>query len=561
MTEIDCHYLRDGRCLLAEGLTGLKKVPVCQDRCVRCVNHPKSPKSPNGIIAAIALCAVPKDSEERDRVLEIVKPYIERTYVDPLTGKPTERRDPIISASSLTEGVGTELHYLIDMIDRFAEWLGFRLGFKVTSKCKCKQHMMEMNLRGPDWCESHVDLIVGWLETESHRLKLGWDPVRNAGCHRLVHWAIARDRKKKKRKEKQMKKKDEPVHCIYLKDELAQEHRGQKIHLCQQHERCVTGKGFTDMPGCKRCKQKLLPNDPEFVNKWEDPLEILDRKRNRTHALRNLLSGGTAFLLCGGPSANDLALEKLSQRGIWSLAVNNMAAHPRIRPQAFICADPPMKFSHSIWLDPGIMKFIPNPKFTGSRNKLRRKVDGKFLDLDVRTPDAPNTWGFKRRGWMALDETFFTEDSAPWGNMNEGVIRTGLKKTGCTMLCAIRLLRYLGAHRVFLVGVDFDMGEGRGYSFGQKRTESNARSNNSQYEIVNEWLVALHNNKIFERFGMEIYNCYQYSGLRAFPYVPFDQAVEAAIGMVEQEPDTSHWYEKESFDPEQVKEDQDDESL
>lgn len=83
---INCPYLHDGCCKVAEDLTGLPKVPVCPDRCEQCLKH-ANPQAPNGVIAVISLCAV-NEPKERARVKAIVKPYIERVLVDSQTGKP-----------------------------------------------------------------------------------------------------------------------------------------------------------------------------------------------------------------------------------------------------------------------------------------------------------------------------------------------------------------------------------------------------------------------------------------------------------------------------------------
>ncbi len=290
------------------------------------------------------------------------------------------------------------------------------------------------------------------------------------------------------------------------------------------------------------CSSKLCWKDPNFLSKWNDPLVVLDRWRKKTDCLRDLLAGGSAFLIGGGPSANDLPLELFSRRGVWSLAVNNSAGHPRIRPQAMVCSDPPKKFSHSVWLDPGIMKFVPTPKLSGRRAKLRKKIDGVFSDLGKKTSDCPNVWGFQRYSYLFPDERFFLCDGACWGNHTSGVQKTRQPKTVCTMLLGLRILYYLGARAIYLVGVDFAMTPDRGYSFGQSRDPGACASNNSQFAIVNQWLCQMQQNGTFQRFGLSIYNCYQHSGLRAFPFVPFDQAVEISCGLIENRPDLSGWY-------------------
>ena len=49
---------------------------------------------------------------------------------------------------------------------------------------------------------------------------------------------------------------------------------------------------------------------------------------------------------------------------------------------------------------------------------------------------------------------------------------------------------------------------------------------------------------VFDRFGLNVYNTNPQSGLRAFPFAYFDDAIESSQGIVEEVPDLSHWYEK-----------------
>lgn len=318
--------------------------------------------------------------------------------------------------------------------------------------------------------------------------------------------------------------------CVYY-NELPLESPG-----CSQH-----------LSRCRRCHSKLYAEDTDFTSKWIDPLVILDRRREETTVLRNLLAGRGAFLLCGGPSANDQPLEMLSKRGIWSLAVNNMAGHSRTHPNAFVCSDPPRKFSHSIWLDPAIMKFIPIPKLKPRRGQLRRRTtDGQFIPLEQSACDCANVWGFKRNSWLMPDESFFTADGACWGNHAQGVKATGQPKSVCTTLLGLRLLMYLGASTVYLVGVDFRMTDSSGYSFAQKRDADAAASNNHLFSVVNKWLCTMQESEVFKKFGMAVYNTFERSGLRAFPYVPFEEAIEVAQGLVEDEPDLRDWYNPEN---------------
>lgn len=347
------------------------------------------------------------------------------------------------------------------------------------------------------------------------------------------------------------------MNCVYLGPEQpGKSVDTRQTYQCRIHGACTQVGDSYPLPSCQQCKSKLTLADEKLSTGFQDPLLVSDRYGARTHALRHMLQGCAAFLVAGGPSAKNLPLHLLNQRGVWSMAVNNMAGH--CRPNAFVCADPPLKFHHGIWLDPCMMKFIPSVKFTGSRNRLKMKEGDEFkklrvADKEVKTTSAPNTWGFNRRQWMLPDETFFTEESASWGNQDDGVRRTGGPKTVMTMLLGIRLLYYLGARTIYLVGVDFKMDPNQAaYAFGQGRPDFNAQqrmslceSNNNQFAVANQWLCQLQSNGTFRRFGLEIFNCYNQSGLRAFEYVPFELALKDTLKNFPAEPfDLDGWYEK-----------------
>lgn len=334
--------------------------------------------------------------------------------------------------------------------------------------------------------------------------------------------------------------------CVYFGEETGRKNeKGQAVHACQLHEECVPSDGDATVASCDGCSRRLSIEDKGWPDDWEDPLLVMDRRRRKTDCLRDLLAGGSAFLVCGGPSA-DAQLELLNRRGIFSLAINNASGHPKHRPQAMLCADPPMKFTHSVWLDPGVMKFIPSPKMKGKRARVRTKIDGVFGRSDRDLSRCPNVWAFQRESWLTPDDRFFLTEGASWGNHDSGTKRTGEAKTVCTMLLGLRMLRYLGAKRIYLVGVDFRMAPDYGYSFPQGRTEGASYSNNRQFAVVNQWLCEMERRGVFHRFGVAVYNTFERSGLRAFPYVPIGEAVEEAVGIIEREPDLQGWYEKAS---------------
>lgn len=106
-----------------------------------------------------------------------------------------------------------------------------------------------------------------------------------------------------------------------------------------------------------------------------DPSVIVDRC-GRPSGLAGLYYGADMFMIGGGPSLRDLDLSQLQRRGIVSLGMNNVGAY--VRPNIWIHGDPPHKFHHAIWYDPGIIKLTPRAKLW---NVLREKRDGKFWDV------------------------------------------------------------------------------------------------------------------------------------------------------------------------------------
>jgi|15BtaG_2_1085339.scaffolds.fasta_scaffold00099_4 hypothetical protein len=274
-------------------------------------------------------------------------------------------------------------------------------------------------------------------------------------------------------------------------------------------------------------------------------LAFTDSDYQETDFSRLLINTPGAFLVCGGPSANNMDLKSLNNRGIFSLAVNNVAGHSEFKPSAFVCSDPPEKFHLGIWKDPSIMKFVPHPKLRKGRSVLvERRGAGDFRKIKLSARDCPNTWSFLRRAWFTPDDSFFTE-GASWGNLDAGVKRTGLPKTACTMLLGIRLLYEFGVRKIYLLGVDFDMTPG--YSFPQHRDDGSIKSNNNQFRIVNEWLTKMETDGVFDRAGLQIFNCNLSSKLEAFTKIGFGSAMADILCDFPAEPfDLEGWYEKQA---------------
>ena len=132
---------------------------------------------------------------------------------------------------------------------------------------------------------------------------------------------------------------------------------------------------------------------PEQVQPPRDPLVVTNRRGQQVD-LCDCIAGTDAFLVLGGPSLNTVPRGIFRERGIFSLGLNNAAAH--VHTTAFVCSDPPLKFHESIWFDSRMMKFTPNTKRAAGRGQIRMKVDGKFIYAPVIARDCPNVWFCER---------------------------------------------------------------------------------------------------------------------------------------------------------------------
>ena len=235
--------------------------------------------------------------------------------------------------------------------------------------------------------------------------------------------------------------------------------------------------------------------------------------------LNDMYKGGAAFLFLSGPSATKVNLSLLKNSGVLTMGVNNS---PKIlRPNLWTCVDPPDKFLASIFLDPTIIKLLPS-SFSGKmmwdsvRNTL---IAGKVVG------DCPSTYYYLRNN--TLDPySFLTESTINWGNGDDNFLRVnGQDVSGkrSVMLAAIKILAALGVRTIFLVGADFKMEESKPYSFNEKKSQGACDSNNELYRVLNAYFTLL--RPILEANNFYVYNTYEESGLTAFDFIPFEEAI------------------------------------
>jgi len=255
--------------------------------------------------------------------------------------------------------------------------------------------------------------------------------------------------------------------------------------------------------------------------------------------LENAFYGYPVFLILSGPSLNDLDLSLLDKCKAFSFGVNN--SWSIYRPTFWTCMDGPDKFISAGWKDPRIMKIIPDKK---QSQNLRTKINGKFIDLKTTTSECPNVFYFKRN--LEFDPTtFLTESTVNWGQDGKSQDLLGIKGCRSVMLAAIRLSYYLGFRTINLLGCDFRMKENeQNYAFQQERVPSSVTGNNTTYNGLEKRFKALEPH--FKQHGLNVFNCNPNSCLKAFPYKPYERAIDEFKSMLFESEDTSGWYDKEN---------------
>jgi hypothetical protein len=233
--------------------------------------------------------------------------------------------------------------------------------------------------------------------------------------------------------------------------------------------------------------------------------------------------GGSIFLICNGPSFAALDHSLLGKPGIMTFGINN--GPKTFRPNFWTCVDSPERFIKSIWLDPRIMKFIPQATmekriFDNEKWGMTKKLVG----------ECPNVIGY-RRNEKFMAKRFLFEDTINWGNHKE--------YGGCrsVMLPAIRICFLLGFRKIYLLGCDLNMSEEYTYHFDEQRAKGAVNCNNNTYKrMITEYFPKL--KPEFDEAGLEIYNCNPNSALKVFPHISFEDAIKEAsseLGDVENE--------------------------
>ena len=284
-----------------------------------------------------------------------------------------------------------------------------------------------------------------------------------------------------------------------------------------------------------------------------------------------LYRGGSVFVVLSGPSLSLHDLSLLGRRGVVTFGVNNSPAV--VRPNLWTHVDPQLKFHEAIWRDPSILKFTPvTPK--GNQVSYNREIrrltsrdeygraqfetlqrhDGKSL----RAFDLPSVVGYRRAPFFDPDR-FLPEPLVNWGNSKKAQKKNGGPRTLNVMFAVLKIAYALGFRDVYLLGCDFAMSVEQPYAFGERKSarrradepgeaarerqeaEGATRGSNNAYQVMDGMFCQLQERFVAADF--RVWNCYEDSGLTAFPFMPYEEAIERASGDVPQDPlDVEGWY-------------------
>jgi hypothetical protein len=227
--------------------------------------------------------------------------------------------------------------------------------------------------------------------------------------------------------------------------------------------------------------------------------------------LDGLFAGSTLFLLGGSPTLKEQPLELLRQRGIVTMAMNNVPlTFPK--PDLWVCADKPPCFDQRIYADPSVMKFTI---ITRRREKVG--TTGKMVR------EFPNMHFFGITEKFTL-QTFLQphRDLVWWKSV---------------FPIALQLAHRLGFRTVYLVGCGFTMSAGRQYAW---KTDLNGYQQNYSQRTYNADVTRLQQLKsVFDDNGFRVISATPDSAANdILGYVSLEEAVTSALASMPLPSDT-----------------------
>lgn len=148
--------------------------------------------------------------------------------------------------------------------------------------------------------------------------------------------------------------------------------------------------------------------------------------------LENLFAGPTpsaCFLIGGGPSLARLPCDEIARAPVPKMAVN-LAGTRRLRPTFWTAYDPTARFHRSIYLDPGVLKFVH-----------RRRAMDLVPETTYKVCDCPGTLFFDHDGERGFAD-FLSQQAR------------GIVDWADSLVQAIDILYRLGFRVIYLAGCE-----------------------------------------------------------------------------------------------------------
>jgi hypothetical protein len=252
--------------------------------------------------------------------------------------------------------------------------------------------------------------------------------------------------------------------------------------------------------------------------------------------MNNRFQNSPCFIVAGGPSSKSLDLTRLSQDGIFSIAINNAAI--MFSPTCFIHGDPPEKFHDRIWKNPNVMKFVPR---TMLEKKTRYRNERGILRAETPVKTHPNVIGYHRETNFN-PKNFLRNRNISFGNSKKSAKKNGYPRVLSTFFSAIKMAYALGSRQIFLVGVDFNMNSSSPYAFNETKHAAGVSGNNSSYRKIYEMVRLLVPH--FDAHSLSIFNCNPNSGLDLFPFISYEDALQSVLHEYPTDRNAEGWYDK-----------------
>lgn len=331
----------------------------------------------------------------------------------------------------------------------------------------------------------------------------------------------------------------EPTRCQHLGEVLDEREcklcglKGKMytVRACAIHGECSERKRDNKLENCLACDEyeplEPLPKPPTPIVLTKPsqfpktkPIRGFLRTGNGQAAdsLQDSYRGAAVFLMCSGPSLEQMPLHLLDRPGVTVAATNNAATLHR--PDLWFMVDAPGKFHEALWHDPTVKKFT---RIDQATKELRTRHNGSWIWSGTFANECPSTYFFRYSAFCSY-ENFLDRPKPVWQVEWKDDRKRYVKRS--VMLVAMRMLYWLGFRTVFLLGADFHYRPEKTYAFeGCNKASGACGTNNTTMGVLRNWFEKLRPE--FERRGFRVYNCTPESRLTAFDFVEFERAIEA----------------------------------